>query len=120
MERTPASLTQSLLESLCHHVALPALLPSRREANLANINFELTSLLFNACTDLRNFATDDIFRTQWDCMREAIKTARLLNAGGNLDSDSLLAAFRELGGKKVLIIHISGQNAGLLIRRMQV
>jgi hypothetical protein len=120
MERASASLSQSLLESLSHHVAVPAQLPKRKEPNLADIDVELTNLLLDACTVLRDSATDDRFRTKWDCIRALIKTARLLNAGGKLDSDSLLTAFRELRGSQVLVIHVSEQNAGLLIRRIEM
>jgi hypothetical protein len=119
MERASTALSHSLLESLCHHVALPAQLPHRREGNLEEIETALANLLLNACNDLKDLTRYDRFGPHWDCIRGAIKTARLLNAGGKLDSNTLLTAFCELDGNQILIIHVSEQNAGLLIRRVE-
>lgn len=118
MERVLAAASQSLQESICHHVALPARLPSRREGSLEKIETALANLLLEACTNLRDATDFDSFGKLWECIQGAIKTARHLNADGRLAPETLLAAFRELKGDQVLILHVSEQNAGLLIRRI--
>lgn len=106
-----------MLESIFHHVALPPKLPNRQEAGLEAIGQDLTKILLSATVSLRD-STYEKYGPELDCVRRAISNAKTLNAGGKLNKGTLLSAFRELQGNYLLIIHVSEQNAALLVRRI--
>lgn len=107
-----------LLESLANHVALPPKLPGQRESQLDQIEQALTDRLLDASRTIRDLTNGEISQ-QWDSIRYILQTCKNINAGGKLDKNSLLTEFRRLERKKVLILHVAEQNAGLLIRRHQ-
>jgi hypothetical protein len=119
MERSSATLSKALLQSLCHHVALPDRLPNGKEGNLEEIENKLTDLALQACFDLSISTEDDRLGSIWEKVAISIHTARLVNEGGKLESRSLLQAFRELDRDQALILHVVEQNAGLIIRHIQ-
>ncbi|EHK99949.1 hypothetical protein M7I_4030 [Glarea lozoyensis 74030] len=119
MERSSATLSKSLLESLCHHVGLPDRLPNGKENNLEEIENKLADLALQACFDLSDSTEGDRAQSIWEKIATSIHTARLLNEGGKLESRSLLRAFRELDHDQALILHVVEQNAGLIIRHIQ-
>lgn len=109
-----------LRESIFHHVALPPRLPSRQETGIEGIRQDLTRRLHDASILLKNTHTKyEVFARQWEHIRQAIAVSQTLHADGKLDRDTLLQAFEELKENDMLILHVSEQNAALLIRRSQ-
>ncbi|CAG8973686.1 hypothetical protein HYALB_00002252 [Hymenoscyphus albidus] len=107
----------SLLESIFHHVTLPPKLPDRQEGGLDTIQNLLTERLLNATIALRD-ETYERYGPGLDDVRRVILTSKIVNAGGKLDPATLVEAFRELQGNGLIIIHVSEQNAALLVRRV--
>lgn len=114
MSITPAS--PSLLESVFSHVVLPSRLPGAQERTTNQIECALTDLLLGASRTLRDLSNGEIY-DRWDKIRHVLQTCQTVNAGGRLRKNSLLAEFRNLGPKDVLVMHIKEQNAGLLVHR---
>ncbi|CAG8953309.1 hypothetical protein HYFRA_00003516 [Hymenoscyphus fraxineus] len=109
---------KTMLESIFHHVALPPKLPNRQEAGLDTIQDSLTERLLNASIAIR----DSVYERhgpEWDCVRRSISVSKSINAGGRLDKTTLVKAFRELEGNEMLIVHISEQNAALLVQKVK-
>ena len=76
----------------------------------------LTDRLLDACRTLRDLTEGDL-SSQWDSIRNILRICRAVNNGERLNKNSLLTEFRRLERKDLLILHVSEQNAGLLIRQ---
>lgn len=105
-----------MMKSLIHHVALPPQLPGRREARLDRIELALINRLLDATRTLCSVSDGDLYR-HWDSTRRTLQVCKELNAGGKLSKSSLITEFRALSVGDVLILHVTEQNAGLLVRR---
>ena len=106
----------SLLESLVNHVALPPQLPGKRENQIDQIEHALAIRLLDASRVIRDLSKVE-FSQQWDDIRRILQTCKSINVGGKLDKNSLSAEFHQLEQNQFLILHITEQNAGLLIQR---
>jgi hypothetical protein len=105
-----------MLELLYNHVALPSQLPGTEDARIDEISNGLIIRLLDASRHLKDLTTSDLY-FPWDSIRRSLQTCKTLNLGGKLNSESLVSAFRALQHNEIIILHISEQNAGLLIRR---
>ncbi|KAH8689142.1 hypothetical protein BGW36DRAFT_442375 [Talaromyces proteolyticus] len=115
MDQSSAS-TGRVLSQIINHIALPPKLPGRREDNLAFIDENLAKRLRDSCRILRDYTRDEISH-QWDTLCSILQTCRKLNTGGRLENSRLLTEFALLESRHLLILHVTEQNAGLLIRR---
>lgn len=107
--------SDSVLESLFHHVALPPRLPGKRDSNI-KIETALIVLLINATRTFKEH-TNNEFGEEPDDIHRILQTCRAMNSGGQLNKTSLLTQFRTLEPNCPLILHVTEQNAGLLIGR---
>lgn len=105
-----------LLNALVNHVGLPPCLPGKQEEGLDEIEDALAVRLLNACRALRDLTEGELSQ-QWDRIRKILQICRVVNAGGKLDKASLSSEFQTLERKDLLILHLTEQNAGLLIWR---
>ena len=94
------------LEPVYNHIVLPAKLPGGEDVNVEKINQRLVERLIHSARDFKDSFVD-----------ADIQCCKSLNASGKLNRTSLLAEFRRLGRNDLLILHVSEQNAALLIRR---
>lgn len=108
----------SLLESLVQHIALPPKLPGAAEHNLDEIEAALVSRLIHACRLAGTVATGDL-RHHFDTTRFVLQTCKSLNAGRSLKKESLAAEFSHLQTSRPLILHVTEQNAGVLIQKVK-
>lgn len=105
-----------LLNALVNHIGLPPRLPGKQEEGIDEIEEALTVRLLNACRALSGLTEGELSQ-QWDRTRKILQICKVVNAGGKLDKASLLSEFQALERKDLLILHVTEQNAGLLIRR---
>ncbi len=104
------------MESLIHHVALPPRLPGRREGRIDTIELALVNRLLDATRTLCSVSDGALYR-HWDTTCRTLQVCKELNAGGKLSKASLITEFRTQGVGELLILHVTEQNAGLLVRR---
>lgn len=109
-------MNNSLLESLVNHITLPPHLPGKEENRIEQVEHALTGYLLDASRTIRDLTNGQLSH-QWECIRNILQICKVVNAGGKLNKTSLLTEFRRLEHNGYLILHIAGQNAGLLIRR---
>lgn len=107
---------RTIWDTLAQHVSLPSRLPGSLEARTEHVEQALVERLHDTCRFLRDL-TDGTFRDTFDHLRRTLISCKTVNAGGRLNKTTLLSAFRDLQNDDVLILHVSEQNAGLLIRR---
>ncbi|KAF2135526.1 uncharacterized protein K452DRAFT_303485 [Aplosporella prunicola CBS 121167] len=105
----------ALLQAVINHVALPAQLPTHEDTDPGLVDHALIDRLITAALTLRNLSNGDSIQT-WEDARFALATAKALNVNRKLEKSILLDEFRLLR-KNILILHVTQQNAGLLIRR---
>jgi hypothetical protein len=103
----------SLIEGLVNHILLPPDLPGFPELCIDQIEDSLRSRLQDASVTLRDTLRDDKF----DDLRFILQTCSQVNIAGKINKSNLVTAFRNLTPRTVLILHITEQNTGLLIRR---
>ena len=108
----------NMLESLIHHVALPPQLPGKRESSIDRIEQALTDRLLKATRTLCS-VTEGVQHRQWDFTRRTLQTCKELCVGGKVSKTSVLYEFGRLEHNELLILHITQQNAGLLVRRQR-
>jgi len=80
------------------------------------IELALINRLLNATRTLCSVSDGALYR-HWDSTRRTLQVCKELNAGGKLSKSTLITEFRTLGVGELLILHVTEQNAGLLVRR---
>jgi len=99
-----------------NHLALPARLPSKQDANPSQVGEDILDRLLRA-TRVMTETVGNPCSSAYQVLLRSLEACKKVNKGGKLDTTSLLAAFRTLEGDDVLILHIMEQNTGLLVRR---
>lgn len=107
---TPDKYATMMMEALANHITLPPQLPGRKDPKLNQVDAGLLIFLLDS---LLKFGPAG----QYDVLRRALRSAKLVNAGGRLEKTTLLAAFGQLEDGEFLILHIGEQNCGLVVRR---
>jgi hypothetical protein len=110
-----ASLPGELLESLFNHIVLPPHLPGQQDTRLDRVERALVERLLDSTVKLSRLPHND-FVNDLESLRCSLETCRRVNSGGRLNKTSLLTAMRELHGRDFIALHITEQNAALIIR----
>ncbi|KAK4171158.1 hypothetical protein QBC36DRAFT_367904 [Triangularia setosa] len=114
--------------ALFNHLALPVHVPPSEDSNLDEIEMELTDRLIAdvrlMCEKTRQQyqvdAHPSYISKAWDAIRLCLESSKAVNRNGRVNRTTLLSEFRYLGRRNALIIHISSQNAALLVHRLGV
>jgi hypothetical protein len=109
-----ASSPRALLHSVYQHVVLPRDVPGIEDANLHEIEAEIIYRLEVAAKELILDAPEDDI-AKLDAIRLMLTTCASLNANGMIDKTMLVEAFRQLQEGQALLLHVTEQNAALLI-----
>jgi hypothetical protein len=105
---------EPLLVRLYHHAVLPRKVPGREDSNLYEVERELVKRLTNAVKLLVPHASfEDL--PSIDTIRLALSTCSALNVDGKIDKTMLIKELRQLQAQQVLILHVTEQNAALLM-----
>lgn len=104
-----------VVELCINHIALPPKLPGRSDTRTDEVDDFLIRYLLRGIKSITQLVSPDQFQL-WDKLRIVIQDARELNRGGIIESGRLLRQLQALGDGKFLILKVSEQNAGVLIR----
>ncbi|KAI9684828.1 MAG: hypothetical protein M1829_000203 [Trizodia sp. TS-e1964] len=111
-----ASSTLEFIHLQFNHIALPPRLPGQQDAKLDVVESGLIQRLVNATKHLAHLTDPPASRDLWHTLRRSLQTCKYLNSGRRLSKASLLTAFRELQGSDFIALHVTEQNAALIIR----
>ncbi|KAF2832658.1 hypothetical protein CC86DRAFT_92549 [Ophiobolus disseminans] len=101
-----------------HHVVLPRNLPGGEDRNLHQVEAEILRRLNDAVKQLALHApTDD--HASLGKIRLALSTCSALNVEGTIEKNMLLKELQQLEGGQALILHVTEQNAALLIYKQR-
>lgn len=114
VEPMAPSSREALLVELYYHVVLPRYVPGQEHSQLCQIESELASRLTEAARQLISHAPLDD-HSHLDAIRLALTTCKSLHVEGKVDKNLLVQEFRDLDSNKALIIHVTEQNAALLV-----
>ncbi|KAL1638643.1 hypothetical protein SLS58_008761 [Diplodia intermedia] len=106
-----------LLEAQFNHLVLPARLPGKCDNNILRLEAAISDRLLDACRLVQGSATIDDYH-EWDHLRRVLLVTKTVNSDNKIDKVALIQELRGLGPDGFLILHITEQNAGLLIRRV--
>jgi len=106
----------SLLQHIYHHVVLPRNVPGREDSNLHQVKAEITRRLINATKQLALHAPPDDL-AKLDTIRLMLSTCGALNVEGKIDKNMLVKELQQLEDRQALVLHVTEQNAALLIYR---
>jgi len=107
---------EPLLLHIYHHVALPRNVPGREDSNLHQVEADITRRLINATKQLALHApTNDLAKL--DAIRLMLSTCGALNVDGKIDKHMLAKELHQLEDRQALVLHVTEQNAALLIYR---
>ncbi|KAI1207799.1 uncharacterized protein F4807DRAFT_469017 [Annulohypoxylon truncatum] len=104
------------LKRLFNHITLPARLPQDADSSIDVVERELVDRLIAAAKLMRD-AQDGICWQVWDSLRRSLLLCRALNIGGRLERSQLSNHLKQLRDSDVIILHVSAQNAGIVIHK---
>lgn len=104
----------SVLALTFNHVVLPPKLPGEKDIAAEDVNRDLTSRLLDALELLMGSSSDDVLPVLGFVQR-SLRTCQLLNENEFVNKAVLLDAFQTLE-TQAIILRITEQNAGLIIR----
>lgn len=108
----PSNLTFN--EQLYNHIALPRDVPGREDRNLSSIEGVLLARL----TDATRFLSQRVAhadRQHLQALVDSLNACRAVHVDRAITKTALLQELRELKPGRILILHVSAQNCGLLI-----
>lgn len=113
-----SGLSSALIESVFNHVALPPQLPGKYDRAIEETEGALLDYLLAACRTARELTSNRLAgQWHWDCIYRSLQTCKMINIGGKINKAILLNECQSLGRKEVLLLHVTKQIAGLLVRR---
>jgi hypothetical protein len=104
----------ALLHQLYNHVVLPRDVPGQEDPNLHQLGTELARRLCDAVKQIIPHAPLDD-HAGLHAVRLALSSCLTLNVDGRIDKHALAKELWQLEGRHALILHVTEQNAALLI-----
>ena len=105
-----------LPELAANHILLPPKLPGREDPCVTEIEEFLRGHLLAGIRTFERLARGNLLH-KWDPVRLALQTCGDLNHDSMLRRDQLLAEFKNFDARSFLILHVSQQNAGVVVQR---
>jgi hypothetical protein len=106
------------LEATFNHVALPPRLPGKEDPELEKVEKSLLARVLQAVGVLIDSShdTSNTFEAAWDGLRQSLQICQSIHDDQN-EKETLMKAFANIQSGSGIILHVTEQNAGLLIRR---
>jgi hypothetical protein len=108
----------SLLSRVFNHLVLPPKLPGKQDHDLDSVGSEILVRLIQATKTLdglEGHSQDQ--ESPWSSVRQSLLRCQSLHDSGRLEKQSLVSEFVQLKHNRPLILHITEQNAAVIVRR---
>lgn len=113
---SPDKLDLDLLGPVFNHLVLPPDIPGTEDADIDAVSQNILLRMIHAINTAMELTDDVPWREEYQSLHDSLQACLELNRG-YLERSSLLKQFKELDYRKVLILYLNEQNAGLLVRR---
>ena len=107
--------THRVIEQVFNHIVLPPRLPNESDANVGLVNGCIIQHAIEAIETLSSLSENEP-QNVWGLVKRSLHLCASIHDDDHIDRVNLMDAFDELKDGANLILHISEQNAGLLIR----
>ncbi|KAF3192372.1 hypothetical protein TWF225_000621 [Orbilia oligospora] len=104
------------LESIFNHIVLPAQLPGKEDHDVNAISSDLLNVLSTATREFRDLTYDRYYQ-EFSLVHQSLSSYRQVCIDGVLNKQVLLQQLRHLNLKEQLVLHVTKQNAALIVRR---
>ncbi|KAJ4352792.1 hypothetical protein N0V95_003954 [Ascochyta clinopodiicola] len=104
----------SFNEQLYNHIALPRNVPGHEDKNLRQLESALLTRLIDATRVLSSHVVPE-HQHNVRALGDSLTACQSLNIDGTITKPALLRELRNLHPERMLILHVSAQNCGLLI-----
>ncbi|KAF2104829.1 hypothetical protein NA57DRAFT_30565 [Rhizodiscina lignyota] len=105
-----------IVEAAVNHIALPPILPGKEDGSPNTIKRLLVDYMLGSTAQLQALRPNHL-RSVWEQIHAVVQDAKDVISNGRLQKDALLKKFRSLDHGRFLILHVTEQNAGLLVYR---
>ena len=109
------AIDSNVLELTFNHVAFPPKLPGKCDSKIEDVDRDLLTRLRTAVSTIKNYA-DNEFASIWDDIDESLAICQPLNESSFINRQALESALQSLKPNHTIILHVTKQNAGLIIR----
>ncbi|KUL85151.1 hypothetical protein ZTR_06218 [Talaromyces verruculosus] len=109
------AIDSNVLELTFNHVAFPPKLPGKRDSKIEDVDRDLLTRLRTAVSTIKNYA-DNEFTSTWDDIDESLAICQPLNESSFINRQALESALQSIKPNHTIILHVTKQNAGLIIR----
>lgn len=109
------TIDSNILPLTFNHVVLPPRLPGTQDGRVEDVERDLLSRLLAATRKVKDCAVNEDLSV-WQGIEQSLQTCGLVNENGYVNRVALVDALHELDEHRSIIVHITEQNAGLLIR----
>ncbi|KAI1080316.1 hypothetical protein F5B20DRAFT_589398 [Whalleya microplaca] len=116
MDRRHQNARARVLNSLFHHIALPARLPQSADANSDEVEIAVVDRLLAAAKLMRDAQSSACWHI-WDNIRQSLLLCKTLNVRGRLERGQLASQLKQLHDSGIVILHVATQNAGITIQK---
>jgi hypothetical protein len=107
--------TPAMLDALFNHLVFPPNLPHQQD-KLGAVESALLSCVHSVAKNLRN-QLQGHFQAAYDALQSSLQICCSIHVDRSFDRRALAHELLNIQPKRVLILHITEQNAGLLIWR---
>ncbi|KAF3904517.1 hypothetical protein AA313_de0210125 [Arthrobotrys entomopaga] len=116
MAEVHAQVPALALEAMFNHIVLPPQLPGKEDNDVDKISDNLLTLLSSTVRDMRSLASVQYY-TQFSLVYRSLMNYQQVSVNGVISKQILQQQFRTLQPREQLILHVTKQNAALLIHR---
>ncbi|KAK6539145.1 hypothetical protein TWF694_009389 [Orbilia ellipsospora] len=104
-------------EAMFNHIVLPPQLPGKEDNDVDRISGGLLTLLSSVVREMRSLASTGYYR-EFSLLYQSLMNYKQISVNGIISKQILLQQFRTLEPREQLILHVTKQNAALLVHRV--
>lgn len=109
------AINSNILELSFNHIAFPPKLPGKRDINVEDVDRDNLTRLRTAVSTIKTFADDEAISV-WEDIEESLNICEAINESSFNNRQVLESTLQSLKPNHNIILHVTIQNAGLIIR----
>ncbi|KAE8553420.1 hypothetical protein EYB25_004802 [Talaromyces marneffei] len=108
--------TSRVLELTFNHIAFPPKLPGTRDAKVEVVEKDILTRLRTAVHITKAYSSDNDATSVWEGLEESLEICQFVNENSFINREAMESTLLSIKPHHTLILHVTQQNAGLIIR----
>lgn len=108
----------STLELTFNHIAFPPKLPGTRDPQIELVERDILTRLRTAVHTTKAYSSNNDAISIWESLEGSLEICQFVNENSFINREALNSTLRSLNPDHTLILHVTQQNAGLIIRSL--